>query len=238
MRIARRQQPAARAVEIAGNVEAAQQRDRFLMTARGPNLLSVQNRGALGIDENVREFLDVARVANRFGRRAIVTRLRHDRAREVDFAVEDVTRNFQVCRTGRAVEALARGHRDHVGDPLSARHAGGKLRDRRHDVDVRQVLQRPHLVLRQRSLATDVQNRALRAERGRNARHRVRAAGPRGGDHAAEFAGLPCIAVCRVRGDLLMAHVDDANPFVHTTVVNVDDVAAAQREDRIDPFVF
>ena len=44
------------------------------------------------------------------------------------------------------------------------------------DVDVRQILQRSHLVLRQRTLAADVQNRALGAERGGDAGHRIGAA--------------------------------------------------------------
>ncbi len=238
MRIARRQQSTAGPVEVAGNVEAAQQRNRFFMTARGPHLLAVQNRGPLGIDEDVGELLDIARIADRFGRRPIVARLRHHRARQLDFAVEHVARNFQVRRTGRAVEAFARRHRDHVGDPLGARHAGGELGDRRHDVDVRQVLQRAHLVLRQRALSADMQDRAFRAERRGDARHRVHATGAGGRHHAAELAGLPRVTVRCVRGDLLVAHVDDANPFVDTTVVDIDDVAAAQREDRVDPFVF
>ena len=65
MRIARRQQTAAGAVEIARNVEAAQQRDRLLVAARGPYLLTVENRGPLGVDQNVGQLLDVARIADR-----------------------------------------------------------------------------------------------------------------------------------------------------------------------------
>ena len=65
MRIARRQKPAAGAVEIAGNVEAAQQRDRLVVAARRPHLLPVEDRRPLGIDQNVGELLDVARIAYR-----------------------------------------------------------------------------------------------------------------------------------------------------------------------------
>ncbi len=105
------------------------------------------------------------------------------------------------------------------------------------DVDVRQVLQRAHLVLRQRALAADVQDRALGAERGGDAGHRVRAARARGRDDAAELARLARIAVGGMRGDLLVAHVDDADALIDAAVVDVDDVAAAQREDRIDTLV-
>ena len=61
--------------------------------------------------------------------------------------------------------------------------------------------------------------------------------GPGGGDHAAELAGLARVAVGRVRRDLLVAHVDDADALIDAAVVDVDDVAAAQREDRVHAFV-
>jgi hypothetical protein len=40
-----------------------------------------------------------------------------------------------------------------------------------------------------------------------------------------------------MRGDLLVAHIDDANTLVDAAVIDIDDVAAAQREDRIDTFI-
>jgi hypothetical protein len=80
MRVARRQQAAARAVEVAGNIESAQQRHRLFVSARGPHLLTVKDRRALGIDKNVSQFLDVARVADRLRRRPVVARLRHHSA--------------------------------------------------------------------------------------------------------------------------------------------------------------
>ena len=76
MRVARRQKPAAGAVEIPGDVEAPQQRDRFLVAARGPHLLAVQDRRPLGVDQDVGELLDVARIAERAGRCAVLARLR------------------------------------------------------------------------------------------------------------------------------------------------------------------
>ena len=113
----------------------------------------------------------------------------------------------------------------------------GELGDGRHQLDVRQILQRSHLVLRQRTLAADVQDRALGAERRGDAGDGIRAAGTGGRDDAAELAGLARIAVGGVRGDLLVAHVDDADALIDAAVVDVDDVAAAQREDRIHALV-
>ena len=92
------------------------------------------------------------------------------------------------------------------------------------------------LPLRQRALTADVQHRALRAERRGDAGHGVRAAGPRRGHDAAELAGLARITVGRVGRDLFVAHVDDADAFVDAAVVDIDDVAAAQGEDRVDAF--
>ena len=102
---------------------------------------------------------------------------------------------------------------------------------------MRQILQRTHLVLGERALAADVDDRALGAERGGDAGDRVGAAGTGGGDDAAELAGLARIAIGRVRGHLLVPHVDDADAFIDAAVVDVDDVAAAEREDRVDAFV-
>ena len=65
MRVAGRQQSAGGAVEVAGDVEASQQRDR-LPDARGsPDLLAEQYRGPLGVDQDVGELLDIARIADR-----------------------------------------------------------------------------------------------------------------------------------------------------------------------------
>ena len=207
------------------------------MAARGPDLLAEEDRRALGIDQQVRELLDIDRVAERLRRRTVFSRRRNHRFDELDLAVEDVAWNLEIRRARRTVEALARSHRDHVGDAFGRAHAGGKLGDRPHHVDMRQVLQRAHHVLRHAALAADVQDRAFGAERRRDTSDRVGAAGPRRRDHAAELAGLACIAVGRMRGDLLVVHVDDADAFVDAAVVDVDDVPATQREDRVDPLV-
>src|SRR3974390_66118 len=86
--------PAARTVEIAGDIEPAQQRNRFLVPTRGPNLLSVQNSGPLGVDENVGEFLDVVGITDRFGRSPIFSGLRYDGLGNFYFPAQHITRTF------------------------------------------------------------------------------------------------------------------------------------------------
>jgi hypothetical protein len=92
-------------------------------------------------------------------------------------------------------------------------------------------------MLSHRSLAPDVQDRALRTEGRGDAGDRIGAAGSGGGDDAAELAGLSRIAIGRVRGHLLVPDVDDADPFIDAAIIDVDDVAAAQGENRVDPLV-
>ena len=220
MRVAGRQQAAAGAVEVARNVQPAQQLDGLHVAARLPDLLPVQDGRTFGIDQDVGQFLDVARIAHRTGRCAVVPGLRYHGLGDVHFPVEHVSGNFEVCRARCAVERLPDGHRDHVRDPLGGRHGRRELGDGSHDVHVRQVLQRSHLVLGERALAADVQDRTLRAERRRNAGDRVGAARARG-----------------MRRHLLVTHVDDAYAFIDATVVDVDDVAAAEREDRVHSLV-
>src|SRR5207302_1334463 len=203
---------AAAAVEVAGDVQSAQQRDRLLVAARRPHLLSVQDGRALGIDQQVGELLDVARIAERAGRGAVVPGLRDDRLGYLDLAIEDVARNFQVHRSRGAVEGFSRRHRDHVRHALGARHGGGELGDRRHEIDVRQVLERSHLVLRERALPADVQHRTLGAKGRGNPGHGIGAAGSVGGDHAPELAGLARVTVRGVSRDLLMANAPAVVP--------------------------
>src|SRR5271154_2013472 len=82
-----------------------------------------------------------------------------------------------------------------------------------------------------------MQNWALGTEGCGNASDSVGASGSSRGDHAAEFAGLPGIAIGRMRGNLLVPHVNDPNAFVDAAVIDVYDVPAAQRKDRVDALI-
>ena len=90
-------------------------------------------------------------------------------------------------------------------------------------------------MLGQRALAADQQHRALGAEGVGDTGDGVGRAGAGGDDRAAGLAGDPGVAVGGVRGDLLVADVDDVDALVDAAVVDVDDVAAAEGEDHVDP---
>ncbi len=156
------------------------------------------------------------------------------RAGRIDLAVQHVARDFQVGRAIGAGETFPRRHRHHVRNPFGGHHGGGELGDRLHDIDMRQVLQPAHAPLRQRALAADVQHRAFRAEGRGDAGDRIGAARAGGGHDDTELAGLAGIAVGGVGRDLLMPDIDDADAFIDAAVVDVDDMAAAQGEDRVD----
>src|SRR2546430_15221032 len=84
------------------DVEAPEQRDRFLVAARRPYLLTVENRRALRVDEDIGEFLDVAGIGERAGRGAVVTGVRHDRPADLRPPGEDLAGDFQIHRARRA----------------------------------------------------------------------------------------------------------------------------------------
>ena len=236
MRITGRERAASRAVQVGRNVERSRELARLVGRPARPGLRTEQDAGPLRLHQQVGQALDVVRVGQPFRRRPVMPRLRDARLRQIDLGVEHVTRNLEEGRPRRAVEALAKRHRHHVGHPLGGRDGRGDLRDGREDVDVRQILQRAHLVLRQRALSADQQHRALGPERVGDAGDGVRRARPGRHDGTARLPGLSCISVRRVRRDLLVTDVDDLDALVETPVVDVDDVAAAQGEDDLDPF--
>ena len=84
------------------------------------------------------------------------------------------------------------------------------------------------------SLAADQEHRALSAQRIRDAGDRVGGARSGSDDRAAGPAGHARVSVRSVGRHLLVADVDDLDALVDATVVDVDDVAAAESEDRVD----
>ena len=237
MRVAGRKSAPRRAIHVGRDVELPAELDRRGARAATPDLGPEQHARARRFHQDVGEPLDIARIAGAFGRRAIVMGGRDARPGGIDARIQHVARDFQERRSGRAVVALAKRHAHHVGDPFRGRHRRRELGNRLHHVDVRQVLQRAHPMLRERALAADQQHRALGAKRVGDAGHRVGRARPRRDHRASGLAGDPPVAVGGMGRDLLVAHVDDLDALVQAAVVDVDDMAAAEREDGFDALV-
>ena len=237
-RMIRAERTASGTVHIRRDVELLHEifRDRGRPT--GPHLLAEHDDRFLRAHDHVGERLDIVRVAHTLGRRAITSRRRNDGFRDIDLIVEHVARNFEKRRAEISIERFARRHRDKIRAARRGRHARSELRNAFHDVDVRQILQTEHVVLRARGLAADEQHRTLRTKRIRNAGHGIGRTRARRDDGATEAAGHARVAVGRVRRNLLVPRVDDTDAFVDAAVINVDDVATAQREDRVDAFIF
>src|SRR3954464_5417275 len=236
VRVARRERSAGGAVHVRRDVELADELDRLLVAARGPDLRAEQHARALGVDEDLREAVDVVGVADALRRRAVAARLaRDDGVLDRHLVVEDVAADLEEDGARSAGHRLAEGHRAHVGHALGRHDVRGELRDRLHDVDVGQVLQGAHLVLIQGALPADQQERALGAEGVRDAGDRVGGARAGGHDRAARLSGHAGVGVGGMSGDLLVADVDDLDALVDAAVVDVDDVAATEGVDDVDP---
>jgi hypothetical protein len=93
------------------------------------------------------------------------------------------------------------------------------------------LLERPSPLERQRRGSADQEQRTPRREGVGHAGHRVGHARPRHHRGHPEAAGQPRVGVSRVRGGLLVAHVDDADAFLQAGVVDGEDVPAAEREE-------
>src|SRR5262249_9102983 len=92
MRVSGRQQTTAATVEVTRDIKATQQRNRFPVSTRSPHLLPVQNGRPLGVDENVGQLFQIARIADRAGGGTIVTGLWHDRLGRIDLAIQHIAR--------------------------------------------------------------------------------------------------------------------------------------------------
>ena len=236
MRISRRQGPAPRAVHEGRHVQRPAERDRSVRSPAGPDLATEEDAGLLRPHQDVGELFDGRRVADALRRRPVVAGLRDARFGTVDLGIEDVASNLQVRWAKSAVIALPEGHRDHVGDALGRVDARGELGDRLEDVDVGQVLQRPHAVLVERALAANEEHRALRPKCIGDAGDRVGGARPGRDDGAAGPAGHAGVAISGMRGHLLVTDIHHLDALVDASIVDVDDVAPAEGEDGVDPF--
>ena len=112
---------------------------------------------------------------------------------------------------------------------------GGEFRDRLHDADVIEFLQRAHVRLLEGALPADDEHGRLRPPRIGHGGDCVGGAGPGRDDGTASHAGEPGPGVGRVGGGLLVPDIDDLDAEVGAAFVGIDDVPAAEREDRADP---
>ena len=117
-----------------------------------------------------------------------------------------------------------------VRDTQRAREA----RDRPHDLDVRNALQRAEIVLRARCATADQQHRNALEVRVRHRGHAIRHAGPGGHHGDADAARQHGVSVRHVNRRALVAHVDDAHTALGQAVPDRLYVTALQAEYTVD----
>ena len=232
-----RKHPPAGPVHVGRNVQRPHEIDGLLMALGGPDLLPEQHCRALGLHQDVGQLLDVRRVANGFRGRPVMSGLRNDRLFRRDFRIKNVPGNFEIGGSAGTVETLPGRHGNHVRHPFGGEYSGGELGDGSHHVHMRQILQGAHPVLGQRALPADMENGAFGTKRRGDPGHRVGAARAGGSDHTSEPSRLARVAVRGMGGSLFVAHVHDADALVDASVVDIDDVAAAQGEDGVHALV-
>src|ERR1700686_814170 len=116
------------------------------------------------------------------------------------------------------------------------RNRSRELGYRGHNFDVRQVLERAHLVLVERSLSTNEQHRALSPKGVRYTGNGASRARPSGYYRAARYSGAPGVTCGSGGGALLVMGGNNCYGFAETAGVDVDDVSAAQSENYVDTF--
>jgi hypothetical protein len=159
-----------------------------------------------------------------------VTR-RNRRQAVLDRRHQEIDGNLDKDRTGPSRERRSDGRRQHLGDLARLRDRPGPFRDRPEERELLGLLERAEPAQSEGRGAADQQQRASRGVGVGDSGDRVGDAGTGNDDGHPDAAREPRVRVSRVGGRLLVTHVDDADAFAETAVVDRQDVAAAQRED-------
>ena len=217
-------------VERIARVEEAGER------LRGPTgTAAADDKRALGLAEFGQGRADGVRVGLQTPRRCRADPVvQHQLLGQV--LAQNVGRDFDVGRAGLA--QVAHGAGDgfvHLTEGLFRHACGARAAGHRfQDVDVRNVLERPHVGLRTRGAAADEQDRDA-GERGvRHRGHRV--GNPGAGCHHgdADAAGELGVRLGHVHGGALVPDIDDTDAGLGREVPDRLDVAALETEDAID----
>jgi hypothetical protein len=111
----------------------------------------------------------------------------------------------------------------------------GALRDRSEQRDLLRLLEGAEAAQTEGHRAADQEHRAPGGVCVGDSGDRVGDPRARNDDRDAHAARQPRVRIGRVGGRLLVAHVDDADTFGETAVVDQQDVATAQGEDVAHP---
>ena len=156
---------------------------------------------------------------------------RNRRQTILDRRHQEIDGDLDEDRARPARERRTDGGRQHLGDLTRFGHRPGALRDRPEQGELLRLLERAESAQAEGCRAPDQEQRASCGVRVGDSGDRVGDARARHDDSDPDAAREARIRVARVGGRLLVAHVDDTDPFGEAAVVDRQDVAAAESED-------
>ena len=130
---------------------------------------------------------------------------------------------------------MADGEFDELRDAIGLVDGVAELGDRANHAEVIHLLQRALAQLAERTLATEDENRRVRAPSVCDPRHTIGHTGARGDRRDTDLPGVAARpGIGGVRRGLLVANVDDPDALVEAAVVERHDVPARQCEEHLD----
>ena len=227
--VAGRQRAATRAVQVDGYAARLGETRKLGGGAVPPDAASRHDGRTLGSPQEVGRLVQPARVgegARRLGRERDGLR--------IAVGEEDVGGKLEVHRPAWRRERLPECERHVLGDPVDLRAHRGPLRDRLHQRELVELLQRTPLRLRERPGAAEHDHRRLGGKAVCDGRDGPGHPRPRGDEGDARRAPDSPPRLGGVRRGLLVADVHDADALVPAPLVDRHHVAAGEREDRVD----
>ena len=225
-----RQQPAAQAVGEDGQPGGLREGAQGVLSSRPEDVGADHEDGSVGfVDElgDRRDRVAVGRGAGQLVGPGRIGKRRRGSAPGVERDVDE-----RGTSVGRA-RGPQRGV-DELGDLFRRRCGARRLRDRRDDRHVVELLQRPGAPSRLRCASAEHQHRRPVERRRRDGAHAVGDARPRGQRGGAGPAGHLGPTFGRERRRLLVACVDQPDAGLDAAVVQREEVPARQREQRVD----
>ncbi len=228
--VLRRQGAPAGAVQEDRQPAVLDEEPELLPGAVPPDAAAGDDDRPLGPRQQVGGLHDLARVAE--GPRVGARRRRLGLLRGL--VEEDVHRQLEVDGAARLGERVPERGRDELRDPVGGEAGRRPLRDRLEDRELVELLQRALPRLDERSRAAEDDERRLRGEAVRDRGDDAGDARARGHDRDAAAAPDAAPGLRGVRGGLLVADVEDADPLEPAALVDRHHVPAREREDRVD----
>ena len=212
----------------AGRVDEGLERRRGV---RPPDTAAADDQGPLGPGEQGDGGRDRRRVALRAGRRLGAGRERDTRL--LHGLAQDVAREVEIDGARPARRRRSEGGGHELGDAPGLEHALGPLRDRTHDRDLIDLLERLHPKIDARARPAHRDQRGGVDEGVGDARHEIGRPRSRAAHTDAGAPGHAAVRVGHHRRRLLVACVDGPDPEPDAGAFGLEHRPAHEEEERV-----